>query len=100
MDFQFRVLRCNRIGVERTQASVISIKDEKLMWKKGVLGMHSPKVQLQTVFFYNGKNFCLRGMQEHQTLHFSQIVRSWNPDRYTYLEFGSKNHHGGVNDSS
>ena len=32
-------------------------------------------------------------------MRFPQIVRSWNPDRYTYLEFGSKNHHGGVNDS-
>ena len=30
----------------------------------------------------------------------SQLVRSTNSDRYTYLEFGSKNHPGGVNDTS
>ena len=100
IDFQFRLLRCNGIGVERKQASVITTDQEKVMWNKGALGMHSPKVLLQTVFFYNGKNFCLRGRQEHQTLRFSQIVRFSNPDRYTYFEFGSKNHHGGVNDSS
>ena len=70
------------------------------MWNKGVLGTYSSKVLLQTVFFYNGKNFCLRGRQEHQTLRFSQIVHYNNPDRYTYFEFGSKNHHGGVNDTS
>jgi hypothetical protein len=70
------------------------------VWSKGVQGTRSPKILLQTVFFYSGKIFCLRGMQEHQTLRFSQIVRSRDPDRYTYLEFGSKNHPGGVNDSS
>ena len=100
MDYHFRLLRCNGIGVERKQATVISPEQEKKMWQKGVLGVHSPKVLLQIVFFYNGKNFCLRCRQEHETLHFSQMVRNKNPDRYTYYEFGSKNYTGGITDKS
>ena len=100
MDHQFRLLRCNGIGVERKQAEVITVEQEKQMWERDVLGTYTPKVLLQTVFFYNGKNFCLRGLLEHQTLRFSQLVRLYNPDRYTYYEFGSKNHPGGVNDKS
>ncbi len=41
-----------------------------------------------------GKPFCLRGGQEQRDLKPSQIVRSYNPDCYTYVENGSKNHSG------
>ena len=100
MDYHFRLLRCYGIGVERKQAAIISPEQEKKMWQKGVLGVHSPKVLLQRVFFYNGKNFCLRGRHEHETMRFSQMVCNKNPDRYTYYEFGSKNHSGGITDKS
>ena len=52
------------------------------------------------MFFFNGQNFCLRGVQEHYNLRFSQIKYATNPERYTYYEFGSKNHAGGINDTS
>ena len=51
-------------------------------------------------FFYVGKVFCLRGVSEHYKIVFSQLLRGSNPDRYTYLEFGSKNHTGGIADNS
>ena len=41
-----------------------------------------------------GKAFCLRGGQEQRNLKRSQLVRSVDPDCYTYCEFGSKNHSG------
>ena len=100
MGYHFRLLRCNGIGEERKQAAVTSPEQEKTMRQKGVLGVHSPKVLLQTVFFYNGKNHCFRSRQEHETLHFSQMVRNKNPDRYMYYEFSSKNYTGGITDKS
>ena len=100
MDRHFRYLREQGIGVEKKQAAIITPVAEKTMWEKGVLGTYMPKVLLLTVFFYNGKNFCLRGQQEHATLNVAQIVRETDPDRYIYYEFGSKNHPGGVNDAT
>ena len=38
-------------------------------------------------------------MQEHYNLRFTQIQYATNPERYIY-EFGSKNHPGGINDTS
>lgn len=46
------------------------------------------------------KNFCLRGVQEHVNLKFSQLLQMTNPDRYIYFEHSSKNHFGGINDRS
>lgn len=66
--------------------------------KKGILGTHYPKALLNAVFFYNGKNFFLRGVQEHYNLTFAQLIWQSNPDRYTYYEFVSKNHQGGIAD--
>jgi len=42
----------------------------------------------RAVFYYNGKNFVLRGGQEHRELQISQIVRFTN--RYEYTENSSK----------
>lgn len=44
------------------------------------------------MFFYTGKCFCLRGGEEQRSLGLSQLVRSSDPDCYTYVEHDSKNH--------
>ena len=64
------------------------------------MGSHSLSALLNAIFFYNGRCFHLRGVQEHEQLKFGQIVRNSNPDRYTYYEHGSKNYSGGVNDDT
>ena len=47
----------------------------------------SPKALLRAVFFYNGKNFCLRGGTEHRGLNLSQFTRCSDPDNhYIYTE--------------
>ena len=48
------------------------------------------------VFFYNGKNFVLRGGNEHRDFRLSMLVREENPDRYVYTENASKNRGGGL----
>lgn len=49
-------------------------------------------------FFYNGKNFCLRGGQEHREMKLSQLEKLTDPERYLYRENSSKNRQGGLKD--
>ena len=46
------------------------------------------------MFFYVGKAFCLRGGEEQRALKKSQLVCSYDPDCYTYVESRSKNKSG------
>ena len=46
------------------------------------------------MFFYLGKNFCLRGGEEQRQLKPSQLIRKEDPDHYVYVETGSKNRSG------
>ena len=85
---------------ERNRATVITVEVENELWAKGVLGTHSPKALLNAVFFYNEKYFLLRGVREHYNLTFAQLKLQNSPDCYTYYEYVSKNHQGGVSDSS
>lgn len=98
LDRQLRFLRGSGVGVERKRASIITAEDEDKLWTSGVLGIDNPVALLNAVFYLNGKSFCLRGVSEHYHLHFSQIVRKTNPDRYLYIEHGSKNRNGGIED--
>lgn len=85
LDKQLRFLRSEGIGVLKKRASVIPKSVEHTLWSTGALSLSSPQGLLNTVFYCNGKNFCLRGISEQYSLRFSQIVRCWNPDRYQYL---------------
>ena len=67
------------------------------------MNIENPWGLLRAVFFYNGKNFCLRGGKEQRGLKFSQLKREHrNVDGmericYVYSGFGSKNRQGGFN---
>ena len=98
LDRQLRFLRGTGVGVERKRASIICQDDEEKLWTSRVLGIHSPIALLNAVFYLNGKSFCLRSVSEHYNLRFSQLVRKKDPDRYIYIEHGSKNRNGGVED--
>ena len=95
VDSLFRQLRSEGVGAEVKHAPEITKEEENRLWEKGVLGVSTPLGLLRAVFYCNGKNFCLRGGQEHRRLKISQLSRSSNPDRYVYTENGSKNHSGG-----
>ena len=51
LDNQLKMLKSSGIGVERNRAAVITVKVENELWSKGILGTHSPKALLNTVFF-------------------------------------------------
>ena len=52
------------VGSQCKYSSVISYEDEDVLWEKGLLGDHSPRVLWDTLFYYAGIQSCLRGIQE------------------------------------
>jgi hypothetical protein len=96
-DNLFRQLHSSGIGCDSKQSDIIMKDEENLSWTKGVMGLHSPKSLVRTVFFYIGKVFGLRGREEHRALKLSQFERLKDPDRYyVYTENESKNRNGGL----
>jgi hypothetical protein len=97
-DRYFRQLRTMGIGANPRSTVIITAEEEDTLWKSEVLGLHTPKALLNAAFYYNGKNFHLRGGEEHRFLRLSQFQRHVHPDRYEYTESGSKNNSGGIED--
>ena len=85
------------MGASSKPTATISIEEENMLWDKKILNTATPKGLFRIVFYYNGKNFILRGGQVHRNLHISQIVRFSDPDRYEYIKNSSKNRSGGLN---
>ena len=97
IDTYFRELRMTGVGADVKHASLVTKEEENALWEKGVMGLDTPERLFYAVFYYNGKNLCLRGGKEHRSLKISQFVRYEDPDRYIYTENGSKNRSGGLN---
>ena len=94
LNSHFRKLHEVGVGTKVKHSEIISKEEENTLWSSGVMGAQSPCSLLNAVFFCNGKNFCLRGGEEHRKLKLSQLERLSDPDRYVYTENCSKNHAG------
>ena len=60
-DHEIRRLNQKGIGAEAKHIEAISKDDEAILWDSNVLDITTPAGLLNCVFFYNGKNLCLRG---------------------------------------
>ena len=100
-DSVFKRLHQKGVGSETKSTPVLTQLEEDKLWESGVLNLSTPIGLLRSVFFYNGKSFCLREGQEQRGLKLSQITKSVESvgdedvSCYTYREFGSKNRQGG-----
>ena len=100
-DSIFKRLHAKGIGTETKVTPVITEAEEDKLWDAGVMSLDNPTGLLRATFFYNGKNFCLRGGMEHRNLKLSQIQKQTSMvdgrmiNTYVYQEFGSKNNQGG-----
>ena len=91
----FRKLREEGVGAESKQTAT-TVEEENMLLDKGILNTFSPKGLFRAVFYYNGKNFVLRGGQEHRKLQLSQTVNLTKQNQYEYAENASKNRSGGL----
>ena len=100
-DAVFKQLHSKGIGTETKVTPALSQTEEDKLWETGVINLDSPTGLLRAVFFYNGKNFCLRGGIEHRNLKISQLqresvmIKGKSMGSYVYCEHGSKNNQGG-----
>jgi hypothetical protein len=70
-DAHYRKLHSSGVGTSNGATTVLNEDDEERLWRTGVINLTTPQGLINAVFFYNGKNFCLRGGQEHKELKFS-----------------------------
>ena len=78
------------VGANKKHSSAFTPELEARSWDLGVMGQNCPEALLNTVFFCNGKVFCL------PDLRFSQLQSCSNPEWRIYCEHDSKNHNGGM----
>ena len=74
-DSVFKRLHNKGIGTDTKVTPVLSLNEEDLLRKEGVISLDHPEGLLNPVFFYNGKNFCLKGGLEHRNLKLSQVKK-------------------------
>ena len=82
LEHQFRELRTEGVGTERKQSEIISRSEEEILWEKGVLDRKTLLGLLNTVFYYNGINFVLRGEQEHRDFKISLLFIGKSGEAY------------------
>ncbi|XP_064627883.1 zinc finger MYM-type protein 3-like isoform X2 [Lineus longissimus] len=51
--------------------------EEEHLWECKQLGAHSPHVLLNTLIYFNTRDFALKNPQEHLRLSFSHIMKHW-----------------------
>ena len=98
-DSLYRELREEGVGAGSAPTQTLADAEIEKLWTSGVLSVDSPQGLLNAVFFYNRRNFLLRGGAEHRKLKLSQVKKNTSPEgreRYTYSEHVSKNRRGGV----
>lgn len=80
---------------KRPEREGIKEDEERIFWDKDLLGCHTAKALLYTVYFYNGKLFGIRS-NEHRNLRYNNFIVDINS--ITYDESVSKTYHGGLKD--
>ena len=86
---------------DKKQAEIITQEMEDNLWEIGVLGDNSPDVLLNSLFYYIGLCFALRGGDEHRRLRHDpgQIKLHepcGSPSYLVYTEDISKTNQGGL----
>ena len=83
------------IKCKKEEREFVSEEEEATFWEKKLLGTTSAKSLLNTIYFYNGKIFGLRG-GDHRKI----VVNNFEigPNFIKFEENASKTYHGGICD--
>ena len=68
LDSEMKRLQSTGLGSVKRQAEVITEEDKETLWRKGLLGDHTPQVLLDSMVYYCGLHFALRSGKEHRQL--------------------------------
>ena len=101
LDAEMKRLTAKGLGSKKKKAEPLTEEQEETLWRKGILGDHTPQALLNTMVFCSGVYFALRSGKEHRQLRFSpsqiEVVRREGSRPYLlYTEDHSKNHPGGL----
>ena len=94
-------LQSSGLGSRKRKAEPLSLEEEELLWRKGLLGDGNPQALVDTMVVMNGIYFALRSGSEHRQLRSDpcQIKLVERPGHRSYLEYTedvSKNRQGGL----
>ena len=101
LDAEMKRLQSTGLGSKRKQAEPLTLAEEEQLWRKNILGDHSPQALLNTVIYMVGLYFALRSGDEHRQLRYSpcqiQLIEKTGERPYLlYTEERSKNNPGGL----
>ena len=83
------------LETKKKEKEAVTDEEEELFWSKGLLGCGTAKSLLNTVYYYNGKIFGLRG-SEHRKLSLKNF--RLGPNFIKFEENLCKTFHGGLTD--
>ena len=85
---------------QRVKAKVVSNDNEDLLWTGGLLGDHNPKALLDTMVYYIGLYFAIRGGEHRKIRHSPSQLCLYEPEGQkpyiVYSEDVSKTNQGGL----
>jgi len=99
LDTAMKISSKEGVGIHKKQAQVITLEEETELWEKGQLGSDTPKQIINTLFYYNGLHFAVRGGDEHRNLKMEQFHIESNPGglrKLVYKENVTKTFSGGL----
>ena len=103
LDLSMKLSRESGVDGNLKRAEVIEETHDQILWNKNLLGSDTPTKLVHTLVYLFGKNFALRGRDEHRRLQMSMIEEQYDhlEGRYFLLftENISKTSRGGIHDS-
>ena len=81
------------LQTKKEEKEAVTDEDEEKFWSAGLFGSRTAKQLLNTIYFYNGKMFALRG-GEHRKICVNNF--SLGPNVINFEENLRKTFHGGI----
>ena len=98
LDLEMKTSTAQGLGMNVKQSDPVTSDMEDILWEKGILGSHSPRSLLRTVFWLIGVNYGIRGGEEQRKLT-QRNFSFGEDDQGSFLLFKetvSKTHQGGL----